>query len=121
MCRCSFARDVGISIFSGSPPLTYSNIRDIVSRVPGRKRKGFYIFLDIPSLREKVKSDGDETKAHIDWYLQSHPHPSWRGIITALDGTEQTTIADSIRGWAEPIKGEPKNSHDTLQNSGNFF
>ena len=73
------------------------------------------MFLNIPSLREREKSDGDEMKAHIDWYLQSHSHPSWRGIISALDGTEQTTIADSIRGWAEPIKGEPRNSNGGLQ------
>jgi len=94
---------------SGPPPLSYSEVREVVLQVPGRKRKGFYIFLNIPSMQRRMKSDGpgDEMKACIDWYLLNHPHPSWRGIITALDGAQETAIADSIRERAEPLEGEP--------------
>lgn len=57
-------------------------------------------------MQEGMKSDKDEMKAYIDWYLLNNPHPSWRGIITALDAAQETTIADSIRGWAESLKGK---------------
>ena len=46
-----------------------------------------------------------QSTAVISHFLELHPDASWRALVTALDGTEETEMADRLRHCCEPPKG----------------
>ena len=44
-------------------------------------------------------------RAVVETWLHTDPQPSWRRLILALDRAEETSVADTIRGYAEPLRG----------------
>ena len=96
-----------------APPLTLSNVLAHVQGVHWRK---FGESLFYPLGSEKLKaiqkentSDQDRVRAAVELWLkgkgEGHP-PSWRSLIYSLDWAGELTVADPIRGFAEPPRGE---------------
>ena len=44
-------------------------------------------------------------KAAISFWLKHDPTPSWRRLIVGLDEIEAHEVADKIRKYAEPLRG----------------
>ena len=89
---------------SPAPPLTVENI---VKEVEGVMRttalwqclNGYNVMcitIPPPSIKRAVKEFLRERR---------HYQPSWRAVIFALDGAEETHIANRIRHYAEPVQG----------------
>ena len=94
-----------------APPLTVKNILTAVQGVPwrslGRRIIPVTIYDEIPSQHH---SDDDRLCAVVQYFLHNDvvdEEPSWRRIILALDGENETrAAADNIRHFAEPLPGE---------------
>ena len=50
---------------------------------------------------------GSSLKDAVELFLwgQGHFQPSWRAVIFALDGAEETPLASHIRSYGEPVQG----------------
>ena len=108
--------------FPGPPPLTFSNVRKVFIKVPARlwgkwdKEKNlrmlnFQDALGVSGGQQRLigfiyAKNSDRISASINHYLLYSDHPSWRHIIVSLDDVGETHLADSIRDWAEPLKGQ---------------
>ena len=67
----------------------------------------FYTKLD--DIELLYQSHDDRLHAVIECWVQGDgkdKKPSWRRIIFALDGAEETRIANKIRHHAEPVPGK---------------
>jgi len=52
-------------------------------------------------------SDQDRLRALVEFWLKNERYQhSWRRLIFRLDQAGELTVADSIRGFAEPPPGE---------------
>ena len=56
-------------------------------------------------IRHNFPDEMDQKKQMIVYWINTDPLASWRRLITALDGMEETELADSIRSNAEPLTG----------------
>ena len=95
-------------------PLTTSNVLAVV-----RKVKNWWIgwlsvsltdWLYIPESKQKeIKANFpdelDQKKEAISYWINTDPRASWRRLIIALDGMEETKLANSIKSNAEPLTG----------------
>ena len=126
MCEC-----VVCVSSPGPPPLTFCNVRNVLIKIPARlwgkwDKEDVDIIIRVNPYRSmsniqdalgvsreqqrligsKCATNSDRISASINHYLLNSDHPSWRGIIVSLDGVKETHLADSIRDWAEPLKGQ---------------
>ena len=55
----------------------------------------------------------------VEWFLQGRGfyQPSWRAVIFALDGTEETPIVNRIRNYGEPVQGRYAYTHPSKMNT----
>ena len=105
-----------ITFVSHFPPpfstsaLTVENILTVVQGVPWRSLgarifpSGIYDEID-----RQHHTDDDRLRAVVQRFLQGDgvdKEPSWRRIILALDGANETRAANSIRHFAEPLTGK---------------
>ena len=115
----------------GPPPLTFSNVRNVLIKIPARlwgkwDKEDVDIIIRVNPYRSmsniqdalgvsreqqrligsKCATNSDRISASINHYLLNSDHPSWRGIIVSLDKVKETHLANSIRDWAEPLKGQ---------------
>ncbi len=57
-------------------------------------------------LKEKHERDEDGgARAAVESWLNTDAYPSWRKLIEALDWAEETSVADALRPFAEPLRG----------------
>ena len=47
----------------------------------------------------------DRLSEVFSYFLRLDPDASWRSVLTALDGIEETKLADRLRQLAEPVTG----------------
>ena len=109
----------------GPPPLTFNNVRNVLIKLPARcwgkwdkedddndpYNRNIQDALGVSREQQrligsKCATNSDRISASINHYLLNSDHPSWRGIIVSLDWVGETHLADSIRDWAEPLKGQ---------------
>ena len=106
----------------GPPPLTFSNVRTTLIKIPARlwgkwdkesdsEPANFQDRLCVSVAQQKVigskySQHSQRVSASIEHYLLHSPHPSWRSVICSIDGMGESHIADPIRDWAEPLKGQ---------------
>ena len=68
----------------------------------------------LDEIAQQHQSDDSRLRAVIECWLQGEgldKEPSWRRIITGLDGaTETSAAADTIRHFAEPLPGKSSDS-----------
>ena len=56
-------------------------------------------------IRHNFPDEMDQKKQMIVFWINTDPLASWRRLITVLDETRETELADSIRSNAEPLTG----------------
>ena len=101
-------------------PLTAKNILTAVQGVAWKKlgkelfpltiSGGQWGYPKLDEIERQHQSDDSRLCAVIECWLQGDgrdKEPSWRRIILALDSaTKTTTVADTIRHFAEPLPGK---------------
>ena len=96
-------------------PLTPSNVMGAVEVVRRWWREvgelwGLADWLYIPKSKQvEIKhyfpDELEQKKQMISYWINTDPLAGWRRLITALDGMEETQLADLIRSNAEPLTG----------------
>ena len=58
-------------------------------------------------------------KEAVERFLQGRGHfqPSWRAVIFALDGAEETHVAGRIRSYGEPVQGRYTYTHQAKKHT----
>ena len=59
----------------------------------------------LETIEQQHRSDGNYLHGVVEEWFKGH-QPSWRLVILALDWTKESMVADRIRGYAEPPRGE---------------
>ena len=59
----------------------------------------------LDTIKQQHNSDGNYLHGVVKEWFKGHKQ-SWRLVIISLDRVQESTIADSIRGYAEPPDGE---------------
>ena len=57
-------------------------------------------------IQRKYSSKDDRMRAVVQQWLQGGLSPSWRWLVQALDHAGDIQVADPIRGFTEPPRGE---------------
>ena len=94
-----------------APPLTLDSILSAVQGVKrwfGANEVAFWLVGG--EKRDQLKRDHENdkdggTSVVVETWLLKDDHPTWRKLICALDWAKESTIADSIRSYAEPVRG----------------
>ena len=91
--------EICLYALSPAPPLTVENVLKTLEGVKDWEevamQLGTYYSINI-SLKDAVEQ-----------FIQGQGifQPSWRAVIFALDGAEETPVADRIRSYGEPVQG----------------
>ena len=59
----------------------------------------------LETIGQQYSSDGNYLHGVVEEWFKGH-RQSWRQIILALDFAKESVVADRIRGYAEPPRGE---------------
>ena len=59
----------------------------------------------LETIKQQHNSDGNYLHGVVEEWFKGY-QPSWRQIILALDWAKESMVADRIRGYAEPPRGE---------------
>ena len=88
---------------SPAPPLTVENILKALEGVKKREEVADWLGTYTSS----------SLKEAVELFLQGRGgfQPSWRAVIFALDGAEETPVADRIRSYGEPVQGRYTYTH----------
>ena len=95
-------------------PLTPSNVMRAVEEVRSWWREWGVAtmagYLHIPQSKEdEIKrnfpDEMEQKKQMIIYWINTDPLAGWRRLVTALDGMEETQLADLIRSNCEPLTG----------------
>ena len=67
--------------------------------------------LKVPNIKKnEIQTDystlSEQRQQLIIYWMDWDPRASWRAMIVALDGMNETKLADAIREYAEPILGK---------------
>ena len=101
-----------------APPLTLSNVLAHVQGVKNWRELGQWLFLGqvknhrivYPVLdgiqRQHTTNEGRLQDTIQHWLKGEGRRPSWRMLVDSLDRAGELTVADPIRGFAEPPQGE---------------
>ena len=88
---------------SPAPPLTVENIMKALEGVEDWERAADWLSTFL----------GSSPKEAVEQFLlgQGHFQPSWRAVIFALDGAEETPVASRIMSYGEPVQGRYTYTH----------
>ena len=94
-----------------APPLNVECVLKHVQGVKNWKTVGNWLFLaptKLNAIEREYTANEDRLRAVVQQWLDGggHIQPSWRMLVYALDHAGDTTLADPIRGFAEPAQGE---------------
>ena len=83
------------------PSLTTDNVMEELGEVEGKWRKvGYWLFIPKSKLDDFAatrQSDSDCLRALMEYWIDTHPCPSWRRLAIALKGMHMFTLADRVR------------------------
>ena len=94
-----------------APPLTLSNVLAHVQDVKNWRELGRWLFLlndeKLNAIQRENTTDQDRLRAAVELWLKGEGwSPAWRSLVYSLDCVGELTVADPIRGFAEPLQGE---------------
>ena len=72
------------------------------------RRLGIWLWIPdstLDDIKQQHSDDRGRMEAIISHWLKIDPSPSWRRLITELNGAGYHQTADSIRQFAEPLTG----------------
>ena len=105
--------DLYISGGDSPPTLSTENVFEATKEVEKWKELcssscGFKVprakFDDIEA-DQQLSTAKERKKAAISFWLKHDPAPSWRRLIVGLDEIEAHEVAEKIRKYAEPLRG----------------
>ena len=94
------------------PLLTPNNVLEAVQGVKKLWGMGsLALYLDIPrfkqnEIQQKYHTVEDQLRELVKYWIQAGFQVSWRTPIWSLDCVGETSAADKIRKFAEPLRGE---------------
>ena len=93
---------------SPAPPLTVENIFKALEGVKDWEDVAEWLDTDVYTY-----SSSSSIKEAVERFLQGRGYfqPSWRAVIFALDGKEETPVASRIRSYGEPVQGRYTYTH----------
>ena len=99
---------------TSAPPLTVENVFKYlpVQQVKNWRRVGELLLSDIDNtkvqaIEREYSSNEERMRAAVQQWLESPRLPqSWRLLLWALDRVGDIQVADPIRGFTEPPRGE---------------
>ena len=101
--------------FTSAPPLTVENVfkHMNVQEVKNWRMAGYVLLpgdprKELDAIQRKHTSSEDKMRAVVQQWLQGGGlfTPSWRSLVRALDEAGDIQVADPIRGFTEPPRGE---------------
>ena len=102
-----------IPVSTAAPRLTLEHILKHVQGVKNWREVGRWLFgslneFKLYTIQTDYSSDSDRLQAAMQQWLEGGglTQPSWRSLVWSLDCAGATTVADPIRGFAEPLQGE---------------
>ena len=101
-------------VCSAVVPLTVENVVGALKGGESWRWKGLGGWLGVPHLKlddiqRKFSSNKECMVSLTQWWMKTHPSPSWRRVLFALDqmsGGVQTRVVDEIHHYAEPLTGK---------------
>ena len=109
----TFVSHCSPSLSTSAPPLTVGNVCEAVQGVPWRVLGKSLIPGDEYDEIEQLQDTSNEERlrAVVECWLGGggtavRQEPSWRRLIWALDDENQTSVADTIRHFVEPVLGK---------------
>ena len=99
---------------TSAPPLTVENVLKYLPvqevknwRKVGLELLGYHNKTKVEAIERKYSSSEDRIRAVVQQWLQGEGFPpSWRWLVRAVDYAGDITVADPIRGFTEPPRGE---------------
>ena len=105
-----------IPVSTAAPPLTRLTVEHVLKHVQGVKNwrtvgrqwlLGSINESKLNAIEREYSSDEDRLQAAVQQWLEGGGlPPSWRILVWSLDRAGDITVADPIRGFAEPPPGE---------------
>ena len=95
-----------------APPLNSEQILKHVQGVKNWREVGKMLLgydeSKVDTIHREYSSNEDRLRAVVQQWLDGGglSQPSWRRLVYALDHADNITLADPIRGFAEPPQGE---------------
>ena len=97
-----------------APPLTLENVLEAVKKVKSWRElgDGLFGYLSLKRKNDIERQHGSDEaclKAVVDAFLLgegNYKAPSWRMVMHALHGANESHLADQIKSYAEPVQGE---------------
>ena len=96
---------------TSAPPLTVENVLKYTQEVKDWRMVGElligYSETKVEEIEREYSSSEDRMRAVVQQWLEGEDlSPSWRELVWALDHAGDIQVADPIRGFAEPPRGE---------------
>ena len=101
---------------TSAPPLTVENVLKFmnVQEVKDWRKVGLELLLGVTNrtkqldvIQREYSSNEDRKRAVVQQWLEGEAHlRSWRWLLLALDHAGDIQVADPIRGFTEPPRGE---------------
>ena len=103
-----------IPVSTSAPPLTVDIVLKYVQGVKNWRMVGEWLLgylnttKQLDAIQKKYNCNEDRLQAVVQQWLESRglSQPSWRRLVWSLDEAGDITVADPIRGFAEPPRGE---------------
>ena len=92
---------------TSAPPLTVENVLVQIQEVKDWREVGKRLlgYNEIKAIEKKYSSSEGRIRAVVQQWLEGGG-PSWRWLVWALDRAGDIQVADPIRGFTEPPRGE---------------
>ena len=99
---------------TSAPPLTVENVFKYLPvqqvknwRMVGRLLLGDINNTKVQAIEREYSSNEDRMRAIVQQWLEGEAHlRSWKTLVCALDHAGDIQVADPIRGFTEPPRGE---------------
>ena len=97
---------------TSAPPLTVENVLKYTQEVKNWRKVGeglLYIWnhTKLKAIEREYRSSEERMRAVVQHWLQGESlSQSWRWLVWALDRAGDIQVADPIRGFTEPPRGE---------------
>ena len=99
---------------TSAPPLTVENVLKFMNvqevknwREVGRLLLGYHNEAKVQAIEQEYSSNEDRMRAVVQQWLEGGGSTrSWRWLVWALDQAGDIQVADPIRGFTEPPRGE---------------
>ena len=99
-----------IPVSTSAPPLTVEQVLKYLQGVKNWRKVGEWLFLGstkLDAIEKGYTVDEDRLQAVVQQWLEGRGlSRSWRSLVCSLDRAGDITLADPIRGFAEPPPGE---------------